>query len=654
MQQDKFPKIDFNICIKLISVPLFLVLFLLITIIRSLEWLWNVFGDISFSAVVYQLMSPIKGASEDILWNYIFSCVILSLIAAIFLMCAYKLLLIWLKKGSVIYAWIFRILYIGAAIGICGFLLVKAVIRAGIPEYMKEMTGTSFLYEDEYVDPNDVEILFPENKRNLILIYLESMESTYAAMEDHNGGSINYIPELTQLAMENVSFSDSDGLGGAGVYGNTGWTMAALLSSSTGVPFNLGIEGNSAGEYEDFLPGITGLGEILVSEGYTNYFMCGSDAAYGGRSAFMSQHGDHVIYDYNTAIMDGLIESDYYEFWGFEDEELYSYAQEKLTDIAASSEPFNFTILTVDTHHPNGYVCELCEDVHSQQYGNVISCASRQAYDFVLWIQNQEWYKDTLIVLVGDHLSMNMDFFTGIDSDDRKIYNCFINTSRLIADGENRNRKFSTMDMFPTIIAAMGATIEGERLGLGTNLFSGKATLAEQLPDFKSELTKYSGYYTQNFISVDGSPIAWFVNFMEKINGYNYERTWYPDEKDIWREGFAVPEGRRVWMVGDESVIDIPIEKELTKNDLEIEMSLVVCGTQQKIEISMDGQILFDNVLQGDETEISFSIPRDMINGSTVSLHFNHPDARSPKELGQGADERKLSFCIYKIRVKNK
>lgn len=37
------------------------------------------------------------------------------------------------------------------------------------------------------------------------------------------------------------------------------------------------------------------------------------------------------------------------------------------------------------------------------------------------------------------------------------------------------------MDMFPTTIASLGATIEGDRLGLGTNLFSGEQTLAEKL-----------------------------------------------------------------------------------------------------------------------------------------------------------------------------
>ncbi|WRK53126.1 hypothetical protein SD457_23865 [Coprobacillaceae bacterium CR2/5/TPMF4] len=59
------------------------------------------------------------------------------------------------------------------------------------------------------------------------------------------------------------------------------------------------------------------------------------------------------------------------------------------------------------------------------------------------------------------------------------------------------------MDMYPTILAAMGAKIEGDRLGLGTNLFSDKQTLMEEL-GFKTldnELQKTSNYYNQKIIN---------------------------------------------------------------------------------------------------------------------------------------------------------
>ena len=48
----------------------------------------------------------------------------------------------------------------------------------------------------------------------------------------------------------------------------------------------------------------------------------------------------------------------------------------------------------------------------------------------------------------------------------------------------------------------MGATIEGDRLGLGTNLFSSQETLIEQLgySELYAELEKNSKFYNREFI----------------------------------------------------------------------------------------------------------------------------------------------------------
>ena len=57
------------------------------------------------------------------------------------------------------------------------------------------------------------------------------------------------------------------------------------------------------------------------------------------------------------------------------------------------------------------------------------------------------------------------------------------------------------MDYFPTTLASLGATIDGERLGLGTNLFSEEPTLMEEVgvDTFSEEMTKYSSYYMEKF-----------------------------------------------------------------------------------------------------------------------------------------------------------
>ena len=58
------------------------------------------------------------------------------------------------------------------------------------------------------------------------------------------------------------------------------------------------------------------------------------------------------------------------------------------------------------------------------------------------------------------------------------------------------------MDIFPSTLAALGAEIEGDRLGLGVNLFSGVPTLAEEYGyDYMfEELSKTSQFYNQELL----------------------------------------------------------------------------------------------------------------------------------------------------------
>ena len=61
---------------------------------------------------------------------------------------------------------------------------------------------------------------------------------------------------------------------------------------------------------------------------------------------------------------------------------------------------------------------------------------------------------------------------------DRKVYTSYIN-SAVQADDPKWRRDYTTFDNFPTTLASLGVQIEGNRLGLGTNLFSDTMTLTE-------------------------------------------------------------------------------------------------------------------------------------------------------------------------------
>lgn len=365
--------------------------------------------------------------------------------------------------------------------------------------YVGNAVEESDFIEEHYVDPESVELRFPEEKKNLIYIFLESMENTFTDTGACETITDNYIPELTRLARENINFSNSGEMGGAYSYEGTTWTAAALVSQTAGVPVKVSLTDEKYGG-ETYMPGITVLGDVLAANGYQQVFLMGSNAQFANRDAYFTQHGNYALLDTNALKEAGRLDADYQQWWGFEDEKLFAYAKEELTRLAQTGEPFNFTMLTADSHFPDGYVCRLCQQTYEQQYANVLRCSSAQIYAFIDWIKQQSFYEDTVIVLSGDHLTMDPKFLEEIDDAyTRTVYNCIINAQTEPVSTENR--EFATFDMFPTTLAALGVEIEGNRLGLGTNLFSEQATLTEEYgyEELSTVLQKNSSFYNTVF-----------------------------------------------------------------------------------------------------------------------------------------------------------
>lgn len=374
--------------------------------------------------------------------------------------------------------------------------------------YLLKSNQKSTFIEEQYVDPRSVGITAPEKKKNLIYIYLESMENTLASVTAGGVRNPSVIPELEALALDpsNVSFSNTDYLGGFRQITGTGWTVAAMTAQSTGTPLITPskIDGNSMNDVNQFLPGAFGLGDILEQEGYYQQLLIGSDAAFGGRDKLYNQHGDYEIYDYFEAGRLGKIPHGYHVWWGYEDKKLYEFAKEELQRVSQQSQPFNFQVLTVDTHALNGYDDETCQRRFEHQYDNVYACASTMLNDFVGWIKQQEFYTNTTVVIVGDHLGMNSEYYEEMIGDqpyERTAYNVILNAA--VQPANAQNREFSALDMYPTTLAAMGYEIDGDRLGLGVNLFSDQQTLLELygLGYVNEELSKRSLFYNNKILT---------------------------------------------------------------------------------------------------------------------------------------------------------
>ena len=103
---------------------------------------------------------------------------------------------------------------------------------------------------------------------------------------------------------------------------------------------------------------------------------------------------------------------------------------------------------------------------------------------------------------------MDSSYFKDMpDGYDRRTYVNVINSDKKYTGDA---RTYTTMDMFPTTLSALGCGIEGDRLGLGTDLFSNTKTLAEEFGcsalDYQLKLN--SKFYNKKYFEL-GNCVKW-------------------------------------------------------------------------------------------------------------------------------------------------
>ena len=340
-----------KILIRVCTVIVIAVATIAVLLSRSCQWMLKTWTGLTMEELVYHLNTSLEGTNMDMIWDFVQYCVTITGIVCVLLIfaCAF------LRKKRKIYNSFLSVIMVLSLI-MTGVSVSNVWTTLDVSAYANNQSEYSTFIDDNYVDPRDVALTFPERKRNLIYIYLESMENTYSSTE--NGGAFeqNVIPELTELSLQNENFSGDDQTlnGGYAMPGAT-WTIGAMFAQSTGLPMNIPIEKNSMNTQESFFPGIVSIGDILEDAGYSQTLMIGSDAEFGGRKLFYEEHGDYNIIDYKYALENNMIPYGYNVWWGYEDKRLFDFAKEELTDLAAQDEPFNLTLLTADTHFEDGY-----------------------------------------------------------------------------------------------------------------------------------------------------------------------------------------------------------------------------------------------------------------------------------------------------------
>lgn len=530
---------------------------LTVTLPLLTRWALSTWANLTMDEIVYHLSAELGGVDANILRSLALTVLLPAIIAgtAALFFCRRKPLRMLLMSTALLLISTFS-----------SFSWFNH--QLDFVSWIRAQGEDSTFIADHYADPTDVQITFPEEKQNLIYIYLESMETTYADVASGGARSANLIPALTRIAQENEDFSgDSPLLGGGRVVGASSWTMAAMFAHTAGLPLKISVDGNSMDQQTSFFPGITTLGDILEDEGYQQTLLVGSNASFGGRRLYFTDHGNYAMRDLIYAQTNGWVPVGYHVFWGFEDKKLFAFAKEELTRMSAQDAPFNLTLLTVDTHFEDGYLCDLCQDGYgSDKYANVIACADCQVASFLDWVQNQPFYENTTVVIVGDHLTMDSNFCRDVeDSYDRRVYTAFINAAAQPANPTLR-RAYTTYDLFPTTLAALGAQIEGDYLGLGANLYSTQPTLLEKYGEnaLKEELSRASRFMEEKAQLL----IAEFTDYQPVANtlSLHIEGLQQFDDRAVTVEWSSLSETRTLCTVSSQGKITLDVSFSLPEN----------------------------------------------------------------------------------------
>lgn len=364
----------------------------------------------------------------------------------------------------------------------------------------------SHFYLRKYFAPKDYSNFYEENyrvessdlprstqKRNLIVIFVESLESNFL------------IPNLRALANQSVNFSTTQSFGGHNQVGATSWTIAGIVGYMCGIPLN-----SPSIIAKSFLPNAECVSDSLAKMGYNQVMIMGSNDDFAAKGAFLKSHNitsKDVKYYKNI----GALPSDYAHSWGFSDSKLFEFARDELKNLADSADNFALYLLTNNTHSPDFFIESTCGAIESN-YQNAINCVDLLIGEFIAWIRTQDFYENTTILIVGDHL-MNTNL--PLLRESRKIYNAFINPrfcdlhtksanqkmdchdsthcAKSRNDDLTKSRNLSHFDFAPLILDSLGICTKS--FGLGRNPLLGQTLLESNGVDFATQISADSRLY---------------------------------------------------------------------------------------------------------------------------------------------------------------
>lgn len=450
-------------------------------------WVRRTFGPISIDQMLMNLPGGGVAGGNAIVISGVLTGIVVPLVIVAALITGFVFARRALRKRGVLEGakrtWVRGVAVVVAlAVPVAGLTSLSSTIGFDdyVSSYVRELTtGTSIgdfyvappLTQQDGIDrvglPNQ-----PEGKQqNLVVIYLESIEDAFSDDSLFEKNMLEPIQEATEGWSTIPNLAQYEG---------GGWTMSGIVSTQCGVPLRtsastadpneLNLLGAGDTVLDSYLSGAVCLSDVLADRGYRNVYLGGADARFAGKGEFLRTHGYEDVRDLETWIDQG--ETEINPSWGLSDRRLFELAADAVTELHDAGEPFNLTMLTLDSHEAP-YVYDYCEVDTETEMTSITFCSMEQAAAFVDYMDEQGYLEDTAVVIMGDHakfVAPQNNFSEELSSlDSHTIFNRYWLPGGNL--GEARDG-IDQMSMFPTLLDIAGVSVPDQRAGMGVSAFA--------------------------------------------------------------------------------------------------------------------------------------------------------------------------------------
>lgn len=423
---------------------------LALVLLATAGWIRYRFGEIVFEQFLLHIPLNGEGAGND---SLVFEAVVTCIVAPVLVVAVVGLLWRRRRRSSRLLRTVLPALALTVS-------LATVLTVIGVPQYAAAQFD-SRSFAGYYVQPELGRA--PSAPKNLITIYLESMENTFA---DPALFGRNLLGELDEAT---AGWARYDTLR---QYPGGGWTMAGIVGTQCAIPLKSrllveGINPNDFGErIESYLPGATCLGDLLAEAGYRNSYVGGAHTRFAGKDTFLRDHGYTSIR--GREHWEPGVDPSEISVWGISDHRTFAHAAQALDELRATGQPYHLAMLSLDTHEPGG-VYPSCSTDDPNPMATAITCSSRALAGFLAHAEAVGALEDTVVVVMGDHLKVTSEggyYKTELEgAADRSIVLRVWSPEPIAFSRENADQ----FSMLPTVLELLGFAPPQGRAGLGVS-----------------------------------------------------------------------------------------------------------------------------------------------------------------------------------------